>query len=153
MANLSPAEKALIQCFVDEVTIMYDVVCKDGSEAIALGVKINGWKDKWTMHHIARAVASSFPYECLIYAEYGTVARVFAFKMKESQSNNRRAVIEKMYATPQFMLRQPYGYVNHALKGLRISCQKKPSSAVYLSAKWRVLIAESVKAHRAHFGI
>ena len=103
-ANLTDAEINEVSPIITGIEIKYDVIFSDKSEIIFIEVTIKYQKDKWTCKNIARIVAKSIPYDCIIYIHDDFFGILSAFIRRASENDIGRSVIEKQSAIPQFQI-------------------------------------------------
>lgn len=93
-ANLSKAEKRELDKQLLSVTILYDFLFDDKSEAFIIEVKTKILYRKDSMATIAKAIASSIPYYTLVLVKYENYMRIVFFNTKiNSKEESRRVVL------------------------------------------------------------
>ena len=101
-ANLTQKERETLAQSVVQVTVQYALQFRDGSELLILLVEIDRWLRKYELFEIARVIASSFPYRCLITLQQGNSARIVWQETRANKTNSNRSVSEKMRGTRLF---------------------------------------------------
>lgn len=103
-ANLTKTEADELSLVISNIELKYDVRFSDKTEIIFIDVSIKYQKNKWTSKNVARAVAQSIPYDCIIYIHDNSMGCVSAFIRRENESNSRRSAIDKQSVIPEFQI-------------------------------------------------
>jgi len=103
-ANLTKAETDELSLLISNIELKYDVRYSDKTEIILIDVSIKYQKNKWTSKNVARTVAQSIPYDCIIYIHDSSIGCVSAFIRRENEYNNRRSAIDKQSVIPEFQI-------------------------------------------------
>lgn len=115
-SNITEAERSIINKFVSAIEIVYDMTFPDRSEMVLLDVTITYRQNQWTSKEIARIVASSIPYQSIVYvhdSEYGSLS---GFIRRTNEHNCFRSKIEKQATIPEYSTFLPSREVTDSLK-------------------------------------
>ena len=103
-ANLTDAEKQILDKYLGSIDIIYDIQCPDKSEMMVLFVTIN-LPDNFNAFFLTNfitAVAQSFPYHCLIVLQYMVKSKLILPVTRPNCTDSRRMRVEQIFSTPPF---------------------------------------------------
>lgn len=104
-ARLKDAEKELLLEYLKTVEIVYDLKIQDGSELMIIEADCELCKGKNSLaERIARAIASSLPYSCLVVIRHNDKAKIFSFIEEHNLEDRFRSKIVKCFATFDFSI-------------------------------------------------
>lgn len=90
--NLTDAEKKVLELYLKNINILYDICFFDQSEMIVLEIELtDAERGKYGLSNLVKAIAQSIPYLCLLLVRTEGVIRFFTFDRKENEFDDCRS--------------------------------------------------------------
>ena len=90
--NLTDAEKKVLELYLKNINILYDIRFLDQSEMIVLEIELtDAERGKYGLSNLVKAIAQSIPYLCMLLVRTEGVIRFFTFDRKENEFDDSRS--------------------------------------------------------------
>ena len=145
LANLTPAEQKRLQAYLHHIEVLYAIPFADKSEIIVLMAEISAGnqRDRFYLTNLTSAVASSFPYLCLLVVRCEGVIKFFIFDERDNTRNAGRSVVSGRYATDDIPMGNEDYFTNQFLLEMQ-QCVGEATTAKELHGLWRNAIVKRV---------
>lgn len=141
LANLTPAEQRRLQAYLNNIEVLYAIPFSDKSEIVVLLAEIDACnrRDRYYLTNMTSAVASSFPYPCLLVVRCEAVIKFFIFEERNNSRDAGRSVVEERYASDDIPMGNEDGFTNRFLFEMQ-QCIHEAKSARELQHLWQSTI-------------
>lgn len=142
LANLTPAEQKRLQAYLHHIEVLYAIPFADKSEIVVLMAEIDAGnrRDKFYLTNLTNAVASSFPYLCLLVVRCEGVIKFFIFDERDNARDAGRSVVFGRYATSDIPMGNEDYFANQFLLELRQSVQNASTAKELHSLWWDAIV-------------
>lgn len=143
-ANFSRMETKRFGLSAENIQILYDIILPDNSEMIVLSTEADisqyqSKRDTYLLENYCRAIAQSFPYQCLIVLRYKSAVKLILPEERNNIKDSRRMLVEKFFATPLLRMDQWDFSVSTILPSMR-NCIAQANSVDELFKMWKDVI-------------
>lgn len=137
LANLTPAEQKRLQAYLHNIDVLYAIPFADKSEVVVLMAEIEAGnqRDRFYLTNLTGAVASSFPYLCLLVVRCDGVIKFFIFDERDNSRDSGRSVVSGRYATNDILMGIEDYFTNQFLLKMQ-QCVREATTAKELHGLW-----------------
>ena len=137
LANLTPAEQKRLQAYLHHIEVLYAIPFADKSEIVVLMAEISAGnqRDRFYLTNLTSAVASSFPYLCLLVVRCEGVIKFFIFDERDNTRDAGRSVVSGRYATDDIPMGNEDYFTNQFLFEMQ-QCVHNATTAKELHNLW-----------------
>lgn len=102
--NLTDAEKKVLELYLKNINILYDIRFLDQSEMIVLEIELtDAERGKYGLSNLVKAIAQSIPYLCMLLVRTEGVIRFFTFDRKENEFDDSRSRVRDICSSQDIM--------------------------------------------------
>lgn len=143
LANLTPAEQKRLQAYLYNIDVLYAIPFADKSEIVVLMAEIDAGnqRDRFYLTNLTSAVASSFPYLCLLIVRFEGVIKFFIFDERDNTRDAGRSVVSGRYATDDITMGNEDYFTNQFLLEMQ-QCIYGATTAKELHSLWWATIVK-----------
>ena len=152
LANLTPAEQKRLLAYLNNIEVLYAIPFEDNSEIIVLLAEIGAGnrRDRYYLSNLTNAIASSFPYRCLLIVRCEAIIKFFIFDERNNTHDAGRSVVIERYASYDIPMGNEDYFMNKFLLEMQ-QCIPKASNAKDLHAMWlNTIISATGSIHAAN---
>ncbi len=92
-ANLTEKEKEYLAEHIGSIKLLYRIPFENKQEILFYQAVLSKWDSEYVERNVAKSIASSMPYDCIVGLQNGKATKYFTFNRSANTQNERRSVI------------------------------------------------------------